>query len=159
MEVVRARRHGVLSRRRFDRRARGRNGALAEAVRLERRHGGRTGSHRSQRHRLRAGRLPLGLAGGPGPGAEVPTSLALVGELAPAKSRGKLLGFTQVAWCLGPTVVLWLALALARLELLGIRIVFLHLCVVAMVTWAMRRGLSESARWVAAAANARQGGA
>lgn len=83
-------------------------------------------------------------------GADVPTSLALVGELAPAKARGKLLGFTQVAWCLGPTVVLWLALALAKLELLGIRIVFLHLFVVAIVTWAMRRGLSESARWVTA---------
>lgn len=89
-------------------------------------------------------------------GADVPTSLALVGEFAPAKARGKLLGFTQVAWCLGPTVVLWLALALAKLEMLGIRIVFLHLFVVAIVTWAMRRGLSESARWVAAASNARQ---
>lgn len=89
-------------------------------------------------------------------GADVPTSLALVGEFAPAKARGKLLGFTQVAWCLGPTVVLWLALALAKLELLGIRIVFLHLFVVAMITWAMRRGLSESARWTAAAATARQ---
>src|SRR5262249_6836650 len=32
-------------------------------------------------------------------GADVPTSLALVGEFAPAKARGKLLGFTQVAWC------------------------------------------------------------
>ncbi len=47
-------------------------------------------------------------------GADVPTSLALVGEFAPAKARGKLLGFTQVAWCLGPVIVLWLALALAR---------------------------------------------
>ncbi|MCU0252002.1 MAG: MFS transporter, partial [Vicinamibacterales bacterium] len=89
-------------------------------------------------------------------GADVPTSLALVGEFAPARARGKLLGFTQVAWCLGPTIVLWLALALSSLGLLGIRIVFLHLFAVAMVTWAMRRGLSESARWVAAAANARQ---
>jgi inositol transporter-like SP family MFS transporter len=89
-------------------------------------------------------------------GADVPTSLALVGEFAPAKARGKLLGFTQVAWCLGPTVVLWLALALARLELLGIRIVFLHLFVVAIATWAMRRGLAESARWIAAASSARQ---
>jgi inositol transporter-like SP family MFS transporter len=89
-------------------------------------------------------------------GADVPTSLALVGEFAPAKARGKLLGFTQVAWCLGPTVVLWLALALARLELLGIRIVFLHLFLAAIVTWAMRRGLAESARWVAAASSAKQ---
>jgi inositol transporter-like SP family MFS transporter len=89
-------------------------------------------------------------------GADVPTSLALVGEFAPAKARGKLLGFTQVAWCLGPTVVLWLALAVAKLGLLGIRIVFLHLFVVAIVTWALRRGLAESARWVAAASTARQ---
>jgi MFS transporter, SP family, inositol transporter len=89
-------------------------------------------------------------------GADVPTSLALVGEFAPAKARGKLLGFTQVAWCLGPTIVLWLALALAKLELLGIRIVFLHLFVVAMITWALRRGLAESARWVAAASVAKQ---
>ena len=84
-------------------------------------------------------------------GADVPTSLALVGEFAPAKARGKLLGFTQVAWCLGPVVVLWLALVLAPLGLLGIRIVFLHLFVVAIVTWALRRGLAESARWKEAA--------
>lgn len=89
-------------------------------------------------------------------GADVPTSLALVGELAPAKARGKLLGLTQVTWCLGPAVVLWLALALSRLELLGIRIVLLHLFVVAMVTWAMRRGLSESTRWMTAASSSKR---
>jgi inositol transporter-like SP family MFS transporter len=84
-------------------------------------------------------------------GADVPTSLALVGEFAPAKARGKLLGFTQVAWCLGPVIVLWVALVLAPLGMLGIRIVFLHLVVVALVTWAMRRGLTESVRWTEAA--------
>lgn len=84
-------------------------------------------------------------------GADVPTSLALVGEFAPDKARGKLLGFTQVAWCLGPAVVLWMAMAVAPLGYWGIRILFLHLFVVAMITWAMRRGLSESARWKAAA--------
>ncbi len=84
-------------------------------------------------------------------GADVPTSLALVGEFAPAKARGKLLGLTQVAWCLGPVIVLWLAFGLAPLGLLGIRIVFLHLFVVAIVTWALRRGLTESARWKEAA--------
>lgn len=87
-------------------------------------------------------------------GADVPTSLALVGEFAPAKARGKLLGFTQVAWCLGPVIVLWMALALAPWGMLGIRIVFLHLFVVAIVTWALRRGLAESARWTKAAKSA-----
>jgi inositol transporter-like SP family MFS transporter len=90
-------------------------------------------------------------------GADVPTSLALVGEFAPAKARGKLLGFTQVAWCLGPVIVLWLALALDPLGLLGIRIVFLHLFVVAIVTWAMRQGLAESARWKEAVKVGRKG--
>lgn len=90
-------------------------------------------------------------------GADVPTSLALVGEFAPAKARGRLLGFTQVAWSLGPAIVLWLALLLAPLGLLGIRIVFLHLFVVAIVTWALRRGLAESARWTAAASSVKQG--
>jgi inositol transporter-like SP family MFS transporter len=84
-------------------------------------------------------------------GADVPTSLALVGELAPAGARGRLLGFTQVAWCLGPVIVLWMAVALAPLGLLGIRIIFLQLFVVAIITWAMRRGLSESVRWTEAA--------
>ncbi len=83
-------------------------------------------------------------------GIDVPTSLALVGELAPAKARGKLLGFTQVAWGLGPVIVLCLAVLLAPLGMLGIRIIFLHLFVVAVITWAMRRGLAESARWKAA---------
>jgi inositol transporter-like SP family MFS transporter len=87
-------------------------------------------------------------------GADVPTSLALVGEFAPAKSRGKLLGFTQVAWSLGPIIVLLLALALAPFGMLGIRIVFLHLFVVAIVTWALRRGLAESARWTQASKTA-----
>jgi len=99
------------------------------------------------REMLFLGTFVVGLA----VGADVPTSLALVGEFAPAKARGKLLGFTQVAWCLGPAIVLWLALALAPLGLRGIRIVFLHLFVVAMVTWALRRGLAESARWTTAA--------
>jgi inositol transporter-like SP family MFS transporter len=99
---------------------------------------------------LLLGTLIMGLA----VGADVPTSLALVGELAPAKARGKLLGLTIVAWSLGPVVVLMLALFLAPLGLLGIRIIFLHLFVVALGTWAMRRGLAESALWKHAAAKA-----
>jgi MFS transporter, SP family, inositol transporter len=83
-------------------------------------------------------------------GADVPTSLALVGEFAPAKGRGRLIGLTQVAWSLGPVVVLILALVLSPLGLLGTRIVFIHLALVALVTWALRRGMVESARWTAA---------
>lgn len=83
-------------------------------------------------------------------GADVPTSLALVGELAPSKARGKLMGLTQVAWSLGPIVTLVLALVLSSYGVLGIRIVFAHLFVVAIVTWVLRQGLTESATWTAA---------
>jgi MFS transporter, SP family, inositol transporter len=85
-------------------------------------------------------------------GVDVPTSLALVGEFSPSRARGRLLGFTQVAWYTGPVVVLLLALALSPLGMLGIRIVFLQLFVVALATWAMRQGLAESARWQTASA-------
>jgi len=80
-------------------------------------------------------------------GADVPTSLALVGEFSPAKARGRLLGFSQVAWNSGPVVVLLLALALSSTGLIGIRIVFFQLAAVALVTWFLRRGMSESLRW------------
>ncbi len=96
---------------------------------------------------LFAGTFIIGVA----VGADVPTSLAFVGEAAPDKARGKLLGFTQVAWSFGPVVVLWLAMFLADLGVLGIRIVFLHLFVVSLVTWYLRRSLAESARWKVAA--------
>jgi inositol transporter-like SP family MFS transporter len=89
-------------------------------------------------------------------GADVPTSLAFVGEAAPDKARGKLLGFTQVAWSFGPVIVLWMAMFLADLGILGIRIVFLHLFLVAIVTWYLRRSLSESVRWKEAAKSAKQ---
>src|SRR5215218_8681498 len=93
-------------------------------------------------------------------GADVPTSLALVGELAPSRARGKLMGLTQVAWSLGPIVTLVLALVLAPYGLLGIRIIFAHLFVVALVTWFLRQGLTESSTWTAAhdAAGSGQGG-
>jgi len=98
------------------------------------------------REMLFAGTVVIGLA----VGADIPTSLALVGELAPDKARGKLLGFTQVAWCLGPVVVFILAAVLASLGLLGTRIILFHLFIVAVITWAMRQGLTESVRWTEA---------
>ncbi|GAA2789061.1 MFS transporter [Saccharopolyspora taberi] len=84
-------------------------------------------------------------------GADLPTSLALVAEFSPGRSRGRLLGLAQFAWTLGPMLTLLLAFVLAPLGLLGIRIVFAHLAVVAVVTWFLRRGIVESARWTEAA--------
>lgn len=98
--------------------------------------------------------LPMLLIGtfivGVAVGADVPTSLALIGEFSPSRARGRLMGLSQVAWSLGPIVVFILAFALTPYGLLGNRIVFAHLFVVAIVTWALRRGMVESAIWTAA---------
>src|SRR5215208_3855923 len=91
--------------------------------------------------------LPMLLVGtfivGVAVGADVPTSLALIGEFSPSRARGRLMG-------LGPIVVYVLAFALTSYGVLGSRIVFAHLFVVAIVTWALRRGMVESAIWTAA---------
>ena len=98
--------------------------------------------------------LPMLLIGtfivGVAVGADVPTSLALIGEFSPSKARGKLVGLSQVAWSLGPIVVYVLAFALSSYGVLGNRIVFAHLFVVAIITWALRRGMVESAIWTTA---------
>jgi inositol transporter-like SP family MFS transporter len=95
---------------------------------------------------LFVGYILIGLA----VGADVPTSWALVGEFSPNRARSKLLGFTQVFWSIGPIVSLVLGLVLAPEGVLGVRIIFVQLFIVALVTWALRRGMVESARWRAA---------
>jgi inositol transporter-like SP family MFS transporter len=56
-------------------------------------------------------------------------------------------GLAQVLWNLGPVVTLLLSLALSSLGMLGVRLVFVHLLLVAVVTWILRHGVSESVRW------------
>lgn len=80
-------------------------------------------------------------------GVDIPTSWALIGEESPSRSRSKMLGLTNILWNLGPVVVLLLALAVAGLGMLGTRILFAHLIVLALVTWLLRRGMGESWRW------------
>lgn len=98
--------------------------------------------------------LPMLLIGtfivGVAVGADVPTSLALIGEFSPSKARGRLMGLSQVAWSLGPVVVYLLAFAFSSYGVLGNRLVFASLFVVAIVTWALRRGMVESSIWTAA---------
>jgi inositol transporter-like SP family MFS transporter len=80
-------------------------------------------------------------------GADVPASWTLIAETAPDKERGKHAGVAQVLWMMGPVIVLAMAFALSSLGVLGVRIVFAHLFVVALVLWAMRRRMSESKVW------------
>lgn len=83
-------------------------------------------------------------------GADVPASWTLITETAPDRKRGRHAGFAQLLWMLGPVVVLTMAFALSGLGVLGVRIVFAHLFVVAIVLWALRRGMRESKLWAEA---------
>lgn len=82
-------------------------------------------------------------------GADVPTSWSLIAEYAPKRSRGKLMGMTNILWYIGPIVILLLALGLNSLGVLGMRLLFASLFLVALVTYVLRRSLVESPRWSA----------
>ena len=80
-------------------------------------------------------------------GAGVPASWTYIAEQAPTDSRAKHVGTAQLAWSIGPLIGFALAALLAPLELLGSRIIFAHLFVVAFIVWWIRQGLPESAIW------------
>jgi MFS transporter, SP family, inositol transporter len=80
-------------------------------------------------------------------GAGVPASWTYIAEQAPPDGRAKHVGTAQLAWSIGPLIGFALAAALAPMGLLGSRLIFLHLFVVAAVVWWVRQGLAESKIW------------
>jgi inositol transporter-like SP family MFS transporter len=95
--------------------------------------------------------FPMLLAGfmitGVAVGAGVPASWTYIAEEAPHARRAAHVGAAQLAWSIGPVVTFVLAVLLAPMGLAGNRIIFLHLFVIAFVTWYIRQGLSESGLW------------
>ena len=92
---------------------------------------------------LTVGFVLIGLA----VGADIPASWSLVTELAPARKRGRLGSLSQLLWYAGPVTVLLLGLWLTQYGLLGVRLMFGFLFLVALATYIMRQGIAESARW------------
>ena len=90
-------------------------------------------------------------------GAGVPASWTYIAEQAPSDGRAKHVGTAQLAWSIGPLIGFGLAAALAPLGLLGSRLIFLHLFVVAAVVWWVRQGLAESKIWTEEGQRARAG--
>jgi MFS transporter, SP family, inositol transporter len=80
-------------------------------------------------------------------GADIPASWSLIAEMAPSDRRGQHSGVAQVLWYLGPVVVLAMFFALSRLGVLGARLVFAHLALVALVLTLLRSRMRESAVW------------
>ncbi|EPD63323.1 MFS transporter [Streptomyces sp. HGB0020] len=86
---------------------------------------------------LFVGVLVAGLAAG----ADLPTSLAVVSDAAPADGRARLVSFTQVMWVAGIVVVIFLGYLLSDTDMTGARIITAHLAVAALVTWQLRSRL------------------
>ena len=82
-------------------------------------------------------------------GADIPASWSLIAEMAPGNRRGKHSGVAQVLWYLGPVVVLFLFLVLEPLGILGARLVFAHLAILALALTSLRSKMRESAAWEA----------
>jgi MFS transporter, SP family, inositol transporter len=89
------------------------------------------------------GFIQIGLA----VGAAIPASWTLIADQAPQGARGQRGGVAQVLWYFGPVVVLLLSIALTPLGILGARIVFAHLALLAVVLMLMRSRMQESRRW------------
>ena len=80
-------------------------------------------------------------------GAGVPVSWTYIAEESPQDKRAAHVGTAQMAWSIGPAITFVLAVLVAPLGLLGSRLIFLHLLVIAFVAWYIRRGLDESKMW------------
>lgn len=83
-------------------------------------------------------------------GADVPASWTLITETAPSAARGRVAGLAQVLWYVGTLVPLVLGIALLGLGDTMPRILFAQLFVVALLTWALRQSIVESAVWTRA---------
>ncbi|WP_432748741.1 MFS transporter [Pectinatus frisingensis] len=87
---------------------------------------------------------------GLGVGADIVASWTLIAEEAPAKNRAKHCGSAQFAWALGPAVVLLISAWINQYGMIGSRIVFGHLIIVAACVWYQRLKMPESKDWRAA---------
>jgi inositol transporter-like SP family MFS transporter len=83
-------------------------------------------------------------------GADLPVSLALVNEEAPAGKKGTMVVFSGMLWLAGIVAVLALSSFMGVQGMAGGRVLFAHLLVVAVVVLLLRLTLSESAEWAAA---------
>ncbi len=80
-------------------------------------------------------------------GAGIPAAWTYIAEEAPTQKRAARVGWGQFAWCVGPAVALLLSVAVAPLGLLGNRLIFGSLFVMAFITWILQQQISESHVW------------
>ena len=92
---------------------------------------------------LLCGFLITGLSVGVG----VPASWTYISETSETAHRARNIGISQCAWSIGPFVIFLLGSLLAPMGLLGNRLIFGSLFVVAFIAWLLQRRLDESKAW------------
>ncbi|MFJ7364142.1 MFS transporter [Peribacillus frigoritolerans] len=80
-------------------------------------------------------------------GAAIPAAWTYIAEEAPEGERAARVGWGQLAWSIGPAITLFLSVVLAPLGLLGSRLIFAQLFVIALVTWLLQQQINESTIW------------
>lgn len=80
-------------------------------------------------------------------GAGVPASWTYISETSGSNDRARNIGISQFAWSMGPALIFILGVLFSPLGLLGNRILFGILFVVAFIAWNLQRGLHESEDW------------
>ncbi|WP_196810842.1 MFS transporter [Arthrobacter sp. 35W] len=93
---------------------------------------------------LYAGIVLLGFAAG----ADLPVSMAMISESAPAGKKGKMITFSHVLWMVGVLAVQIISIIVGDMGATGARILYGHLLIVALLVLVLRAGLPESAEWV-----------
>ncbi|GAA3902283.1 MFS transporter [Streptomyces lannensis] len=99
---------------------------------------------------LVAGVIVIGIAAG----ADLPTSIAVLSERAPAGAEGRLVAFTHVMWTAGVVFATSMGFAVSTLDTFGIRLIFATLALLAVATFFFR-AFYPSFRQLEAEADAR----
>ncbi|MCL1633021.1 MFS transporter, partial [Sporolactobacillus sp. CPB3-1] len=93
---------------------------------------------------LLAGFFITGIAVGVG----VPASWTYISEISDESNRARHIGISQFAWSCGPAIIFVLGIVFSPLGLLGNRIIFGSLFIVAFIAWLLQRQLNESKVWI-----------
>ncbi|MBT2501698.1 MFS transporter [Curtobacterium sp. ISL-83] len=89
------------------------------------------------------GLVVLGLASG----ADLPVSLSMIGEAAPAARRGQMIGLSHGLWVVGIVATILIGISFGALGETGARVIYAHLLVVSILVLIFRAGIPESAKW------------
>lgn len=76
-------------------------------------------------------------------GAGVPASWTYIGETSGDTNRAHNIGISQFAWSMGPVIIFISGTLLAPLGLLGSRLLFAFLTVVAFIAWNLQKKVTR----------------